>query len=127
MIGIRSGYIYINSLRIHALHGVLKQERMVGNDYELTLRAKYDISDACATDDINKALNYAAVCDEVRQVMTEPCALVERVAYKIGERIMKKCPQVEEIDLTLTKKNPPMGADCDGAGVEIHLINNKTD
>jgi dihydroneopterin aldolase len=67
------------------------------------------------------------VCDEVRQVMTEPCALVETVAYKICERIMKEFPQVEEIDLTLTKKNPPMGADCDGAGVEIHLINNKTD
>jgi dihydroneopterin aldolase len=33
---------------------------------------------------------------------------------------------VEAVDVTLTKENPPMGANCGGAGVELHLINNKT-
>jgi dihydroneopterin aldolase len=33
---------------------------------------------------------------------------------------------VTTVDLTLTKENPPMGADCDGASVELHLINDKT-
>ena len=34
--------------------------------------------------------------------------------------IEKTFPEVTSIDLKLTKLNPPMGADCDGAGVEIH-------
>ena len=35
-------------------------------------------------------------------------------------------PQVTGVDVTLTKLNPPMGADCAGASVELHLINDKT-
>ena len=35
-------------------------------------------------------------------------------------------PEVEAIDITLAKTNPPMGADLDSAAVELHLINDKT-
>ena len=36
-------------------------------------------------------------------------------------------PNDSSIDLKLVKLNPPMGADSDGAGVELHLINDKTE
>ena len=40
--------------------------------------------------------------------------------------MMKRWPQIAAVDVKLIKINPPMGADCDGAGVELHLINDKT-
>ena len=58
--------------------------------------------------------------------MQQPAKLLEHVAYRIGEALEKTFPQIEAIDLCLTKLNPPMGADCSGAGVELHLINEKT-
>jgi Dihydroneopterin aldolase len=59
-------------------------------------------------------------------VMSEPCNLVEHAAFKMAERMMKRWPQITAVDVKLIKINPPMGADCDGAGVELHLINDKT-
>jgi dihydroneopterin aldolase len=40
--------------------------------------------------------------------------------------MMEAFPQVEDIIITVTKKNPPLGAQLDGASVTLHLINDKT-
>jgi dihydroneopterin aldolase len=42
------------------------------------------------------------------------------VAGRIAKAIVTVFPEVTSIDLELTKQNPPMGADSDGAGVEVH-------
>jgi dihydroneopterin aldolase len=47
---------------------------------------------------------------------------LEHVAKRIADAVSETFPEATSIDLTLTKQNPPMGADCDGAGVELHLI-----
>ena len=58
--------------------------------------------------------------------MRQPSNLLEHVAGRIAHAVQTAIPEVLSIDLKLTKCNPPMGADCAGAGVEIHLINDKT-
>ena len=59
--------------------------------------------------------------------MAVPSQLLEHVAGRIAKAIEAAFPQITSIDLVLTKLNPPMGAHSDGASVEIHLINDKTD
>lgn len=117
--------IYINSLRLHARHGVLPQERVVGNDYVVTLKVDYDISRAMTTDDVADTINYALLCSIVEEEMAVPSNLIEHVAGRISRRILSRFDGVTALHLSITKANPPMGADCDGAGVEIHLTNNK--
>ncbi len=121
-----SSYICLDNLRFHAFHGVLQQERITGNDYRVSLRIAYDIGKAMESDRVEDTLNYAEVFQLVRQEMAVPCNLLERVAGRIGDRLFGQFPEIEELDLKILKVNPPMGADCDGAGVEVHLINNKT-
>lgn len=121
-----SSYILLENLRFHAFHGVLPQERNVGNDYLVSLKIKYDVTAALTSDDVEDTINYAEVYRLVSQEMSVPSALVERVAGRIGDRIFRSFPQTEEIYLKVVKCNPPMGADCVGAGVEVHLINDKT-
>lgn len=123
---LNSSYILLENLRFHAFHGVLPQERAVGNDYLVSLKIKYDVSSALTSDDVDDTLNYAEVYRLVSQEMSVPSALVERVAGRIGDRIFRNFPVAEEIFLKVLKCNPPMGADCVGAGVEVHLINDKT-
>jgi len=43
------------------------------------------------------------------------------VAGRIAKAVMNAFPAVTSVDLELTKQNPPMGADCDGAAVEMHF------
>lgn len=123
---IESGYIFLKDLRFHAFHGVMPQERKVGGDFLISLRMGYDISKAMRTDEVSDTLNYAEVYALVRKEMEQPSALLERVAGRIAEALFAFDPKILSIDLWLTKVNPPMGADCQGAGVELHLINDKT-
>ena len=58
--------------------------------------------------------------------MSRKAKLLEFVAGEIAHELITAYPQIEAIDVKITKLNPPMGADCDGAGVELHLINDKT-
>lgn len=115
-------FILLENLRFHAYHGVLSQERLTGNDYVVNLRIKYDVSAALMSDDVNDTLNYADVYQLVSQEMSVPSALIERVAGRIGDRLFRRYPAIEEVSLKIVKQNPPMGADCDGAGVEVRFV-----
>ena len=123
---INSSYIYIRRIHLHAFHGVMPQERQVGADFLVSLRVKYNFAQAAATDDVADTLSYADLFELVRREMATPSKLLEHVAGRIAEKVCQTWPQVEEVMVQITKQNPPMGADCDGAGVEIHLINDKT-
>lgn len=121
-----SSKIYLRNVRFHAFHGVLPQERIVGNDYLVNLVLDYDFSSAMKTDDLQGTLNYAEVYQKVREEMAVPSKLLEHVAGRIAHRLFSDFPEIQKLQLSITKVNPPMGADSDGAGVEVVLINDKT-
>ena len=121
-----SSKIFLKNLRLHAFHGVLPQERRVGNDYLVNLAVDYDFSSAMATDELSGTVSYADLFELVKEEMAVPSKLLEHVAGRIGKRIFSEYPSIQRIQLSINKVNPPMGADCDGAGVEVVLTNDKT-
>jgi len=120
---IQSSAVYIKNLRVRAFHGVMPQERRVGGDFVVSLRAEYPFAAALDSDDVADTLNYAAVAGLIREEMATPSALLEHAAGRIVRRLFAEYPAISRIDIDLRKANPPMGADSDGAGVELHLIN----
>ena len=98
----------------------MPQEQRVGGDFIVDLRVGYPLEAAIESDDVADTLDYAALYALVEREMRQPSRLLEHVAGRIGKAIEAAFPQVTSIDLTLTKQNPPMGADCQGAAVEIH-------
>lgn len=117
---IEGSYIVLRHVRFQAFHGVMPQEGKVGGDFDVDLRVGYPLERAMESDEVNDTLNYAALYALVKQEMKQPSKLLEHVAGRIVAAIDKTFPLVTSIDLTLTKLNPPMGADCEGAGVEVH-------
>ena len=118
-----SSYISLRNVRFHAFHGVMPQERRVGAYFLVTLRVGYPLEKAMQSDEVGDTLNYAALYAMVQAEMMKPSNLLEHVAGRIADTIVKRFPQVTSIDLELTKQNPPMGADCEGAGVVLKLKN----
>lgn len=118
---IDQGYIYLRGLRFHAFHGVMPQEQLTGGDFTVDIRVGCDIGRAVSTDDIAFTPDYAAVYGIVKHEMCKPSQLLEHLAGRIAESIFRDIPQATTIDISVTKLNPPMGAFCDGAGVELHL------
>ena len=116
---ISTSTITLHSMRFHAYHGVLPQERLVGNDYEVTVVRDVDISQAALSDDVADTVNYAEACEVIQKVMSEPCSLLERVAWIISEALLSRFSSLDAVEVSITKLNPPMGADCEGAEVKI--------
>ena len=124
---IKNSCIFLNGLRFHAFHGVMPQERLTGNDYRVDLKIDFPLEKAVGSDDVNDTLNYATVYAAVKEEMDVPSQLIERVAYRIADRLFRTFKVINEVEIKVEKCNPPMGADCEGAGVELHLINDKTE
>ena len=114
-------YIFIHEARFYAFHGVMPQETQVGGEFLVSLRVGYPFQAAMESDDVADTLNYAELFQLVKQQMDIPSKLLEHVAGRIVETIQSQYPKVTSIDLKITKKNPPMGADCQGAGVEVRI------
>ena len=124
---IKNSCIFLNGQRFHAFHGVMPQERLTGNDYRVDLKIDFPLETAVDSDDVNDTLNYATVYAAVKEEMDVPSQLIERVAYRIADRLFRTFKTINEVEIKVEKCNPPMGADCEGAGVELHLINDKTE
>ena len=111
--------VFLHQLRFYAYHGVLPQERRVGGEFQVSLRVHYNIGQAMDTDQVTHALNYASLYELVRREMAVPSQLLEHVAGRIARAVLDTWPEAMTVDLELTKLNPPMGADCAGAGVTL--------
>lgn len=113
-------YILLENICFFAYHGVAQQETLVGNEFILNLKLKVDITQAMETDDISQTVNYAAVFQAAKTEMEIPSQLLEHVCGRILKRLFREFPSIQSIDIKLQKRNPPMGADIESAGVEIH-------
>lgn len=116
-----TSYILLENIRFFAYHGVVPQETTVGNEFIVSLRLKTDITRAIESDDVADTVNYAEIHQAVKEEMDIPSKLLEHVAGRIVLRLFNDFPTVECIDLKLSKRNPPMGADIETAGVEVHV------
>ena len=123
---LRSSQITLSGLRFHAYHGVMAQERQTGGEFLVDLQVMCDLEKAVLSDDLADTLNYGTLYNLVHQEMMQPSQLLEHVAGRIAKTVEMEFPQIEELTISINKLNPPMGVDSDGAGVVLHLINDKT-
>ncbi len=111
--------IIIKQLHLHGRHGVMPQERTVGADFTLDLEIDTDFTKAMNDDDLSGTISYAEVYETVKLEMAEPSKLLEHAAGRIVMALMQQFPSINGIKLRLLKDNPPVGAQCEGMGVEI--------
>lgn len=114
-----NSYIFLDNMRFFAYHGVGEQETLVGNEFTVNLRLKVDIQRAAETDDVADTVSYADVYEAVKSEMSLPSKLLEHISGRIIHRLFRDFPQIKEIELKLSKRNPPMGADIAAAGIEV--------
>lgn len=113
------GRVFVRNIRLHAFHGVLCQERVTGNDYLVSVSALYPLGGAVCTDCVDDTLNYARIYEIVKEEMATRSLLVEHVAGRIAMHVLGDFPDADDVRVEVVKVNPPMGAACDGAGVDI--------
>ena len=113
--------IYIKDMRLHAYHGVMPQERIVGNDYVINVRVTYPIETASQSDDVNDTLNYAMLADLIKNEMAQPSQLLEHLVTRMASAILAHFIAVQSVCVDIMKVAPPMPVDAAGAGVCVTM------
>lgn len=111
--------IEINRLILHGFHGVMAQERRVGNRFELSLSLRYPIEEALTSDSLEGTLNYAEVIEVAREILAEPSLLLEHAAGRLQEALTTRFPAIEGGRLTLSKLTPPCGVEVASVGITL--------
>lgn len=111
--------IRLNNIRVHAFHGAIPTENIVGSDYIVNVEVKADWGDAAKDDDLTKTINYAEINDIVREEMHKQRVLIETVAESIVDRILQSFTQAEEAEVSVAKLNPPMTGEIESAEVIV--------
>jgi len=114
--------VFVDQIHVRAFHGVMPQERTVGGDFSVSVEVTAPIINAVKSDCVDDTVNYAVITDIVRQEMAVPSALLEHVAGRIAEKLFQTFPGIEKVWVEVRKENPPMGADCKGAGVRAYFV-----
>jgi dihydroneopterin aldolase len=113
------GRIEIRGLRIMATHGVLPDEQVHAQPFELDLDIETDMSTAAASDDIAAAVDYAAVVTVVSEVVVgRSHGLLESLAAAVSDAVLA-LRGVEAVDVVVRKLAPAIEADVASVGVRI--------
>lgn len=113
--------ISLDGLRIYARHGVMEQERCVGNLFIVDISLEYPPAlQAAADDDLSRTINYAELARIIKEQMEIPAELIENVAYRIRKAVVERWPYISSGKIRLVKPTPPIGGfSLDGASVYI--------
>jgi len=118
---LQNTFLLLQGLRFYAYHGVDPQETTIGALFTVDLKIETDFSRALETDKLDGTVSYASVYEAVKEEMRIPSALLEHAGGRIAKRLFQDFPAIQGIRLRLIKQNPPMGADCNGAGIEFFI------
>ena len=116
-----TGIIELSGMHFHAFHGCIEEEKENGNDFVVDFRCRYQIKEAALSDDHSLTLDYSKVYDIVAVQMALPSDLLENVAARIFDSILQAFPELEEMELKVTKLNPPVAGRTDSASVTLTL------
>lgn len=111
--------IRIRGLRELGVHGVLPEEQLRPQPFEVDVELLVDVRAAGASDALDDTVDYSAVCEAIRRVVTsERHQLLERLATRIGEVCLADA-RVQGVVVEVRKLHPPVRAMLDHVAVRI--------
>jgi dihydroneopterin aldolase len=111
--------IELRGLRAVGIHGLLPEEQLRAQPFEVDVDVELDLRPAGASDHLRDTLDYGQLAEAVARVVTgDRCALLERLAERIAEEVGAD-PRVTSVSVAVRKLRPPVPVDVVSAGVRI--------
>jgi 7,8-dihydroneopterin aldolase/epimerase/oxygenase len=113
------GTIALEGLEFFAYHGVSGEEQKIGNRYQIDIQIVTDFSEAAENDELRDTVDYADLYEIIAEVMKIKSRLLEHIAKLIISNVRERYPNIEKIEVTVSKFNPPIGGVCTRAKVTL--------
>lgn len=99
--------VVLQGLEFHAHHGVFATEGVLGARFVVDAELYYPF--AGLTDDLDAAVNYAAVYAAIREEVTgKTHQLIEVLADRIADRLLADFPRLERVLVRVHKPFAPL-------------------
>lgn len=114
--------ISVDQIKIWAYHGVYYEERVSGRYFLVDVTVDVEVHETdVLTDELSSTYNYELISSIVQEEMKESCALLEKKAILMAQKIKKSDVRIQRVQLKLSKTNPPLPGEVGSTSVEIFV------
>lgn len=112
--------IIMKNMAFFGYHGAMDEEKKLGQKFFVDAILYLDLREAGKSDCLNHTVHYGLVYEAIEQIMkNERFDLIEAVAERLAEVILKSFPPIEKIEITLRKPEAPVSGIFDYIAVQI--------
>ena len=114
-----SAVIAVRDINLYAFHGCLEEEGRIGGNYTVHVALNVDISGVLQNDELSSTADYCLVYEIVKREMAIRSKLIEHVAMRILDALIKEIRGVEQAEVEVIKHCPPVGGDVGKVSVIV--------
>lgn len=112
--------ISIKKLEVFANHGVMREERELGQKFLVSCDMWLDTRQAGVSDSLKDTIDYGKICFRITRFLTEHTfQLVEKAAEELARELLYTVPQIHKLHIELEKPWAPIGLPVETVLVSI--------
>ena len=113
--------IILRDLGFFGYHGLLSEEKALGQRFFVDLECGVDLSEPALTDQIGATVSYAEIYEVVKSAFeTKRCNLIEALAQNIVDAVFATFGDVQWIVVRIRKPEAPIAMVRGEAAIELH-------
>ncbi|WP_375450429.1 dihydroneopterin aldolase [uncultured Devosia sp.] len=115
--------IILKDLGFYGYHGLMTEEKALGQRFFIDLECGVDLAASAATDQISQTVSYATIYDVVKAAFEgRRMHLIEAVAHNIISAIFDAFQEVDWVILRVRKPEAPIAMVRGEAAIELHRV-----
>ena len=107
-------------MKFYAFHGFYEFERKVGNNFVVDVTVDVNL-DANPNEQIENTVNYEDIYTICHKFMRKKYSLLETLAFDIAQSIKDHSELVNNVQVTLSKLNPPLPGKVERSEIVVDL------
>lgn len=113
--------ILLNNLQFYGFHGLLPEEKQIGQRFNVDVELFLSLQQAGETDDMNDSIHYGHVYEFIKGIVEgESMNLIEAVAETIANKLLASFPLLSACTVRVIKPDPPIPGHYESVAVEIY-------
>jgi len=101
--------IKLTGLNFYGYHGVLPEERQMGQEFSIDITMYLNLKEAGKSDKLAATVNYAEVYAVAKKIVEgEPRKLIEAVGEELAQKVLQEFRLVEKVRVTVHKPHAPL-------------------
>ncbi|MEH6305167.1 dihydroneopterin aldolase [Olivibacter sp. CPCC 100613] len=116
--------VALRNARFYAYHGYYPEEQVIGNEFYLDIICSLSNPTINSNDLLAETINYEELYRIAKEEMSQPKKLLETVVESILNTVKMSFHEINEIEVSLRKSNPPFGGDTATAEVSLYWRSN---